>query len=215
MFGQTVLERVNSTKFLGLYVDDCLSWNVHTAYLCRKLSRSVGIISLFRHYVNQEILLSIYYALIVSHLQYGLILWGSAANVYIQSVHVLQKRALRLMTFKPQTYHSRVIAYDLKILLLDELYFKACMLFLHSVYYNYCTCSVSEMFVLSSNTHSHITKQSNFGFNLPRVRLNITKNFVNFHGVQLWNSLSSDLKCIVSPSKFKLNVHNHLLSLYH
>ena len=67
MFGQTVLERINSTKFLCLYVDDCLSWNVHTAYLCRKLSRSVGIISLLRHYVNQEILLSIYYALFVSH----------------------------------------------------------------------------------------------------------------------------------------------------
>jgi hypothetical protein len=128
---------------------------------------------------------------------------------------MLQKRTLRLMMFKPQTYHSRVIACDLNILLLDELYCKACALFLHSVYYNYCNSSVSKMFVLTSNTHSHVTKQFNYGFNLPRVRLNIAKKFITFYGVQLWNSLSCDLKCIVSPLKFKLHLHTHLLSLYY
>ena len=44
----------SSVKYLGVYIDQHLNWNVHLSELKPKLSRAVGMLSKIRHYVNKE-----------------------------------------------------------------------------------------------------------------------------------------------------------------
>ena len=49
MLNDQRVERVMSTKFLGILVDDSISWQPHIAYISKKLSKSIGIIRRVAH----------------------------------------------------------------------------------------------------------------------------------------------------------------------
>ena len=50
-FGKKSIKRATYVKFLGVLVDEHLSWNFHINELCKKLSRTTGIFYNVRHYV--------------------------------------------------------------------------------------------------------------------------------------------------------------------
>ena len=74
--GDVVLEKVKSIKYLGVILDEKITWNDQIEYLSGKLSRSAGIFSKLRCYLNREVLLQIYQSLFKSHLQYAILCWG-------------------------------------------------------------------------------------------------------------------------------------------
>jgi hypothetical protein len=58
------IREATSVKYLGVLIDSTLSWRPHISELSKKIAKSVGIISKLRHYLNTDILISIYYSLI-------------------------------------------------------------------------------------------------------------------------------------------------------
>ena len=66
---------VESVKYLGIYLDNKLTFGPYIAYLQSKLSRSIGIISKIKYYVSDRVLLLLYFALFHFHITYGLIIW--------------------------------------------------------------------------------------------------------------------------------------------
>ena len=63
------------------------------------MSRSIGIMHKLRPYLPLQIMKNLYYSLVYSHIVYAIEVWGSAFKTDITKILVLQKRALRLMTF--------------------------------------------------------------------------------------------------------------------
>jgi len=55
------------------------------------------MIARLRHLVPIASLLNIYWFLIEPYISYGLITWDQAANIHLNKVVILQKRALRLI----------------------------------------------------------------------------------------------------------------------
>ena len=43
-FGGKPLQQSNITKFLGVYIDDHLTWKHHISYVCKQIAKSIGII---------------------------------------------------------------------------------------------------------------------------------------------------------------------------
>ena len=60
-------------------IDSNLSWKSQVSYIAKKIKRNIGILSKLRYYVNSDILVELYYALIYPFLTYGLISW---INIY-------------------------------------------------------------------------------------------------------------------------------------
>ena len=56
-------------------IDSNLSWKSQVSYIAEKIKRNIGILSKLRYYVNSDILVELYYALIYPFLTYGLISW--------------------------------------------------------------------------------------------------------------------------------------------
>ena len=95
----TKLFESSKIKYLGLILDNKLSWKDHIAELSKKLSRAVDLLYKVRHVCPATVLRSLYYSLFNSHLSYGLVLWGNANRTYIDKIRSLQKRALRSIVF--------------------------------------------------------------------------------------------------------------------
>ncbi len=72
-----LLQPTASVKYLGLYLDNHLSWTVHINHLSKKLSRANGILSKLRHNAPRNICTQVYYAIFNSHITYGCGVWGS------------------------------------------------------------------------------------------------------------------------------------------
>ena len=74
-----------SIRYLGIIIDSNLSWKNQVSYIVNKIKRNIGILSKLRYYVNLDILVNLYYALVYPFLTYGLILWGNTYSSIILS----------------------------------------------------------------------------------------------------------------------------------
>ena len=88
-------------KYLGVFLDDRLSWKIHNDELSKKLSRACG--SLYGLQIKTLSSLSslkfVYYGLFHSHLEYSLLNWGRAAPSHLQKLIILQIKFIRASLF--------------------------------------------------------------------------------------------------------------------
>ena len=86
------IKRVNFTKFLGIYIDEHLSWAQHIEFLSKQIARNVGILSKLKHFLPMYIMNTLYYSLILSHLQYCTLLWANTYSTCLNKLRILQKK---------------------------------------------------------------------------------------------------------------------------
>ena len=66
------LECKESVRYLGIIIDNNLSWKHHIDHVAIKMSRTVGLICKLRHFLQRHTLLTIYRSLVAPYLTYGL-----------------------------------------------------------------------------------------------------------------------------------------------
>ena len=71
------IEHANEFNFLCLHLNSKLNWDTHVNIIEKHISRAVGIIRKLQLIFSRTILLSIYNALILPHINYCLLSWGS------------------------------------------------------------------------------------------------------------------------------------------
>ena len=93
------LSPAKEIKYLGVTLDENLSFKSHVSELSIKLSRANGMLAKVRHYVNFETLINIYHAIFGSHLRYACQIWGQANTTSLTKISSLQNKAMRLIHF--------------------------------------------------------------------------------------------------------------------
>ena len=58
------VQQVEVTKFLGVLLDQHLSWKYHINHVAKKVSKTIGIISKARFFLSSKSLLSLYHTLV-------------------------------------------------------------------------------------------------------------------------------------------------------
>ena len=81
-YNNQALNRVSSTKFLGVVIDEKLSWNHHTNQLCNTISRNIGILRKLQ-FLPRNVLKLLYHSLISSHLSYCATIWVFLLNIIL------------------------------------------------------------------------------------------------------------------------------------
>ena len=87
----TVIESCRSTKFLGVIINQHLTWSDHVSVLKLKVSKNLGVIKKIRHNLTSESLKSLYYALIYPYISYCNIVWAHHSSS-VAELQILQKR---------------------------------------------------------------------------------------------------------------------------
>ena len=87
---------VHHTKFLGVWIDDKLSWHTHTNNLTLKLKRNLNMLKMSKNLLPVDCKQMLYYAQIYSHLKYGIVIWGPmVSNGIIRKLQNIQNDCLK------------------------------------------------------------------------------------------------------------------------
>ena len=96
----------NYAKFLGVIIDKNLTWYDHIHYISGKISKGVGILSKLKYILPIIILKLIYNAIISPYITYCNIVWGGTYSNRLNSICVLQNRAIRIISGNDQSLHT-------------------------------------------------------------------------------------------------------------
>lgn len=97
-----IVQEVHEFCYLGLWIDSNLTWKRHVDYLCSKLSCLVGILYKVRDEIPFYALKRLYFALVHSHLNYMIAVWGNASATSIKRLQKLQNRLFKLIYNLPR-----------------------------------------------------------------------------------------------------------------
>ena len=183
---KVTLERKNFIKYLGLLIDENLSWKTHIHSVANKISKTIGLIARLRHIVPTCTLLNIYQSLITPYLTYGLISWGNACKTFLDQILVLQKRALRLIYFAETNDHAIPFFVNAKILPLQSLYYESVCSLMYDVNKNTAPDNILKLFSRISSVHTYNTRASTSEhFYTKESRVDVKRNAFSRVGSKL------------------------------
>ena len=98
---ETEIDRVPNFDFLGLTLNENLNWKQHIDKISNRISRSIGILNRQKYFIPLHSKLHIYNALILSHINLGILSWGYQC----ERVTKLQKKAVRIIYLSKYNAH--------------------------------------------------------------------------------------------------------------
>ena len=125
---KSAISEKDHVKYLGIIIDSTLSWKNHIDNVSSKISKSIGLLYKIRHFVNIKLMKTLYYSLVYPHLLYAIEVWGSADDIHLNKLLILQKKIVRLMTFSD----NRQI--DFSFIPSDPLFLKMEIIKIHDVF---------------------------------------------------------------------------------
>ena len=158
---QTTIFESLKVKYLGIILDSRLTWKIHIDELCKKLGRTVGMLFKIRHQCNKNVLRSLYFSLFESHLSYGIPVWGSANRALTQKLFVLQKKAIRAITFSDFLAHTSPLFKDANVLKVADLFQYQVSSIMWDFDHNTLPKTLNLLFTKTKNTHSYGTRFAN------------------------------------------------------
>ena len=213
IFESTPLEKVTQIKFLGIIVDNKLSWKNHIDSICKTISRNIGIINKLKLHLPSSSLLTLYHSLILPYLNYGILAWGNTHQVLLNRLLLLQKKSLRIISNSPIRTSTDPLFYDNKILKINDLYHLQLGQFMYNYNNNLLPHTFDSMFPKNQSFHKYPTRQSD-EFHLPLLRTLLAQNTFIYTGPKFWNSIEKEIKDAPSVNSFKHKLKSFLLKSY-
>lgn len=127
-----IIDCVSSFTYLGLILDEHLSWNNHIAMITSKISRVSGVLQRLKYIYPLNILKIIYNSLFTPHINYGIFVWGTHVN----QLSKYQKKAIRAITNSDYIAHTEPLLKNLSILKVEDMYTLKLLKFLHNLSHN-------------------------------------------------------------------------------
>ena len=205
--------RVSETMFLGVLLDDNLTWKSHISLTANKLSKSIGIIHKSRFFLSTHSLRTLYNSMILPYLYYCNLAWAGTYKSNLQRIVTLQKRALRIVSNSTYIAHTGPIFKELKLLKFHDIHSFQLGFFMFSFKNSTLPSKFNNFFLLNSQIHNYNTRNAQ-SFRLPLCRTNTRKFSIYFQGPNFYNSLTSDITSSPSSASFKRKLKEFLLSRY-
>ena len=180
--------RVNSTKFLGVIIDDKLKWTAHIQYIKNKLSKSIGILYKCRNYFDKETMRNLYFSFIYPYLTYCVEIWGNACNIHLDPIVKLQKKCIRTITYSSYLEHTQPLFDSLNILCFHKLVIQRISLMMFKNEVGLVPKPISQLFTKNNEYHDYNTRHSS-SLHLSVGRGEAIYRSFSFHGINIWNYL--------------------------
>ena len=116
------MNQVKEVNFLGVILDETLSWKPHSSQVASAVSKSVGVTRKSSFCLTRTALFTLYYSVVYSYLQYCILVWGSTYPTHLRRLVLLQKRIIRIISKRSFDAHTNPLFKSLMILKIEDIY---------------------------------------------------------------------------------------------
>ena len=210
---KTELTQVNSTKFLGIIIDEGLKWFQHIDLVCKRSNKMLGILRKVCPLIHSSahLTLQAYYSFMFPFINYCNIVWAATHPTYLIKPLIIQKRFLRMISHSHRYAPSAPLFKRYSLLPIERINTYQTQMFLHK--FKYKPEDLPDTFLkkitFTTDVHEHFTRHSNNSFFLSSIRTIRHKFNLSFRGPKLWSELSLSLRSITSQSVFKKHLKQH------
>lgn len=191
----SILNNLAESKFLGIYIDKRLKFEPHIEQLCSKLSTNCYALRVISGELDHGTAKKSYFALIESHLRYGICFWGTCSKYLFLRVFVLQKRALRSVCRAGNGVSCKPLFLKERILTLTSLFILETVSLLHSKFRNH----------IRDIQNPYNVRQSH-RICLPIPTSSRVRDSVVYSSRKIFNHLPLEIRQIYDRKKFKMEV---------
>ena len=195
-------------KFVGIYLDEHLSWDHHINHVGNKVASGNYAISNAKNFLPKKVRLTMYNSFFRSYCDYGILAWGGVKPSKLKKITKLQKKCVRNIAGRGHRTHTDPLFSTFNILKFDDLFKFNCSVFMHKYIYGKLPssfCNFFNEFPPPNRTKSLIVDK------FKNVFLN---QFPSTFLPKLWNEIDVILKNTSSHNKFKDSLYFSFISKY-
>ena len=197
------ITKVQHCRYLGIIIDDALTWIHHIDAVYSKLIKYVGIFYKVRSKLPVSILRNIYFAFVYPHILYGIEIYANTSSIHLKKLITLNNKLLRILQNKPNKFPVKDLYLNFNTLAIPELHIQRLLIFAHKfLHHKYLLPNAFvNYFTVNSEIHSHNTRVRD-NLHLDSFSTNYGKRTVKYKASTMWNQLPSSLKVFSSVKYF-------------
>lgn len=196
------IERVESLKYLGVIVDDKLSFNDHVDYTIRKAARKLGVIYRINQLLDVETKIMLYKSIVASHFEYCPTVLFLANRRQKRRMQRIQNKAMRLILGCTRTTPSATMRDWLHWMTVEERLTVRTLEFIFKLKNGLLPRYLTEIIQYGTDVHNHNTRTA-MDLRLQNFRKAGTQNSLFYKGFQLFNRLPDEVKQANNLHSFK------------
>ena len=205
----TSIQFVKEFTYLGLTIDEKLTFKTHISNISKKVNQANGKIYYLKRFLPIFVLKKIFYSLIYSHLNLHILCWGGTYNSLLNPLIVsvnktirniyptddrthLKYQKLNILTV-PQIYNLRLAEFFFRLTILGE---------------NFLLYDILNEITFN---HSHNTRHID-DYRLPAISTDMNKHFFLTNAIKFWRTLPLDIRNSTSIQSFRFKIKNLYLN---
>ena len=181
-------------------LDEHLSWDNHIQALHKKISSGLFALRSMAKFCSTEVLKTIYFAHIHSHIAFGIALYGATSDNNLQSILRLQKKAIRIIMNLGERESVKGLFAELGIPTVYGLYIQETIM---SVKTNSTT-----LHTLGTH-HSYSTRNRN-QLSIPKHSLEFYNKKPSSAGIKFFNKIPKEILSITNLVLLKKHLKNYI-----
>ena len=198
----TRLERVNKFKYLGVLLDNTLSWKDHVEYIGNKISSRLGILRRARKVLPKPTCQMLYNTLVLPLFDYCSPVWDSCGVGSKAYLDKLNRRAACII-------EGRSIGAEELKSTLGWPSLQARRNYLKCVLVHKCLHGIAPSYLLSEFRHAHLFHGYNtrsYFLRLPLAKTTKYQGSFRINGVRTYNTLPRIIRQVETLGEFKIKL---------
>jgi Reverse transcriptase (RNA-dependent DNA polymerase) len=204
------IEQVNSYKYLGLVIDEQLKWKSHIKHIINKIAPITGVLWRTRHYTSLAMRRKIYFALIHSHLNYLVAIWGNTYKSHLKPLRTIQNKALKIVYNYEWRKNTIELYAQTKILSITNLTFVNMSIFMYQITNNLIKTKI--ICLKNNQIHKHELRNAS-DYKIDGYRTHVGAFETSRKASQTFNNLPPMLKEIDNINLFKRLIKKYYVNV--
>lgn len=176
------IENLRSIKYLGVYIDDRLTWKKHIDVVNVRVRKLKYLFVKLRKVADETLIRLIYMALCQSIVSYCVVAWGAACGTFMIKLERAQRAILKIAHNKPFRFSTDSLYNECQLLRVRQVFIMATLLRFHK----------TALFCIRPTTRS----VRNISWLVPKTKTKFAKRSPLFLGPFLYSRVNKDLEIL-------------------
>lgn len=196
-----VIEQVRSIRYLGVIVDDKLSFNAHISGVASKVRKLTHVMYRIRDAADPKTALMVYTALCESIITYCITSWGGSAKTSMLELERAQRAVLKVLLKRKKRFSTFALYSEAGVLSVRQIFILRTSILQHKA-------------IAKNKSHQYFLEKRKIKLPIPRVNSSFAQRFMHFIGPYIYNIILE--KCDIKLDtiyKAKIKLKSWLLKL--